>query len=99
MGLTELTWSALTSAVVLTGLLVGLIELAKLLPWVNSSPRIFLVGFALGQLFAQVAFWHEVSPWTGKVVADAFLAGFLASVAAIGAHTIGKKLLVSDNKP
>lgn len=82
--LANLTWAALKWPPTLALLLAtGVIQFAKRL---GAKGRVtLLVALLGGQLFAQMAFWRERG-WGADVMADAFLAGFVASVLAVGGH-------------
>lgn len=97
--LTAITWQSLTSITVLSAVLIAAIEVAKRVKLVCGPRSIFAFGFILAELLAQVAFWRVGEQWSEKTVSDAALVGFLATLIAVGGHTIARKIIEGNGKP
>jgi len=86
-----ITWADLKGPGVLVLLILAVLELLKRAKWIRGTRAIYLTGFLLAQVVAQVAFWRDCSEWTAHVAADAALVGFLSAILALGGHTMVQK--------
>ena len=94
--LVGITWQALPGVGVLAGVLVAVIEVLKRGGIIARTRAIYLVGFILGQVLAQVAFWWCRDGYSGAVAVDAVLVGLLAAIVALGGYSMLQKVFAKD---